>query len=136
MLYSITIHEDAERDLDAIWDLDEDVAAEIIALLEQAKNDQDLLEILTVKDFGVHGTEKIHVDKWVAQHKQGRNLWRVKIWELEGRGIRYRIIYALDPRCRRYHVLGVLERDFDYVANDDRTKRLLAAYDELGIPNY
>lgn len=136
MVYSITVHEDAETDLDEIWELDEDVAAEIIALLEQAKTDQELLDSLTIKDFGAYGTEKIHVDKWLDQQKKGRNLWRVKLWELEDRGIRYRIIYALDPRCSRYHVLGILPRGFDYVANDERTKKLLAAYDELGIPNY
>lgn len=79
MVYSITVHEDAETDLDEIWQLDEDVAADIIALLEQAKTDQELLDSLTIKDFGAHGTEKIHVDKWVAQQKRGRNQWRVKL---------------------------------------------------------
>jgi mRNA-degrading endonuclease RelE of RelBE toxin-antitoxin system len=136
MVYSLVVHEDAEFDLDELWAIDEDTTTDIIALLEQAKCDQELLDSLTIKDFGSDRSEDIHVDKWVAQQQQGRNLWRLKIWDLEDRGIRYRIVYALDPRISRYHVLGVLKRDFDYDENDQRTKRILAAYDDLAIPKY
>jgi hypothetical protein len=135
-VYSLVIHEDAEQDLDELWEIDEGATADIVALLEQAACDQELLDNLTVRDFGRHRSEDIHVDKWVEQQRKGRNLWRLKIWDLEDRGIRYRVVYALDPRISRYHVLGVVERGFDYDKSDDRTKRILAAYDELGIPNY
>ncbi len=116
--------------------MDENAAADIVALLEQGKCDQDLLDNLTVRDFGKGKTEDIHVDKWVAQQQKGRNPWRLKIWDLEDRGVPARIIYALDPRISRYHVLGVVSRDFNYDERDDRTKGILAAYDELGIPDY
>jgi mRNA-degrading endonuclease RelE of RelBE toxin-antitoxin system len=136
MLYSIVIHEDAEIDLDALWEIDEDSTADIEALLEQAACDQKLLDNLTARDFGSNRSEEVHVEKWFEQQRKGRNLWRLKIWDLEDRGIRYRIIYALDPRISRYHVLGVVHRDFNYDERDARTQRILAAYDELGIPNY
>jgi hypothetical protein len=136
MLYSIVIHEDAEADLDALWEIDEDSTADIEALLEQAACDQKLLDTLTARDFGSGRSEEFHVEKWFEQQRKGRNLWRLKIWDLEDRGIRYRIIYALDPRISRYHVLGVVQRDFNYDERDARTQRILAAYDELGIPNY
>lgn len=136
LIYSIKVHHDAETDIERLWDTEPDAAALVVALLEEAENDQELLESLTIKDFGIHGTEKIHVDKWVELHKAGKNVWRVKIWELEDLGLQYRIIYALDPRTTRYHVLAVLHRDFNYDTNDARSKRLIAAYDELGIPSY
>src|SRR5208283_3034191 len=127
MLYSLVVHEDAELDLDDLWELDEEATADIVALREQAPSDQELLDNLTVKDFGRHRTEEIHVDQWVEQQRKGRNLWRLKIWDLQDRGIHYRVVYALDPRLSRYHVLGIVDRDFDYDENDERTKRILVA---------
>ena len=136
MVYSLVVHEDAEKDLDELWEIDETATADVVVLLEQAACDQGLLDNLTARDFGRHRSEDIHVDRWVEQQRKGRNLWRLKIWDLEDRGIRYRVVYALDPRISRYHVLGVVERGFDYDESDERTKRILAAYDELGIPSY
>jgi len=111
-------------------------AATIVALLQEVRTDPRIQELLTVDHFGEHATESFHVRRWVEQQRKGRNLWRIKIWDLESLGLTYRVVYALDPRFRRYYVLGVVHRDFDYDENDDRTKRMLAAYDSLGIPTY
>jgi len=134
--YSLKIHEDAAADIETLWSVEPRAAAAIVALLEQAEIDQRTLESFTIKDYGAGRTEKFHVDWWWTQYKTGRNLWRVKIWNLESRRLNYRIIYALDPRQTRYYVLGILPREFDYDATNERSRRLLAAYDELGIPNY
>jgi mRNA-degrading endonuclease RelE of RelBE toxin-antitoxin system len=134
--YSLKVHKDATADIEKLWESAPQAAAAIVALLEQAESDQRLLESLTIKDFGVDRTEPIHVDWWWTQYKEGRNLWRVKIWNLESRRLNYRIVYALDPRSTRYYVLGVLPRDFNYDQSNPRARRLLAAYDELGIPRY
>jgi hypothetical protein len=136
MVYSLVIHDDAELDLDALWEIDEQATADIEVLLEQVQCDQELLDSLTIRDFGSDRSEHIHVDRWVAQQRKGRNLWRFKIWDLEDRGLQYRIVYALDPRISRYHVLGIVNRDFDYDEKHELTKRILAAYDDLAIPHY
>lgn len=45
--YSIALHEDAEADLDRIYEEDENVAADIEVFLEEAKNNQEILDNLT-----------------------------------------------------------------------------------------
>jgi mRNA-degrading endonuclease RelE of RelBE toxin-antitoxin system len=115
---------------------DPDSADLILALLQEAKVNQSALESLSIRDFGAARNQRFSVDMWVAQQNRGRNIWRLKIWELEELGIRYRVIYAFDPRISRYYVLGVFHRDFDYDESDSRTQRVVASYEQLGIPDY
>ena len=113
-----------------------DSEAEIIALLQELKGSQALLESLTVEDFGLARDASLNVDKWSQQQRKGRNLWRLKIWNLEDLGTRYRVIYALDPRNSCYYILAVLHRDFDYDEKHPRVRQLLDSYDRIGIPSY
>lgn len=133
---SIVLHRGAQADLEALWDEDSDAAAAIYALLQEVKGNQALLDVLTTHDFGAHGTNRFHVSEWTAEQRKGRNLWRLKIWELEDQGIRYRVVYAFDPRLHRHFVLGIVDRDFNYDESDSRAQRILAAYDRLDIPKY
>lgn len=136
IVYSIVIAVAAKEDLAAIAQDDPETEAEIVAVLQELKGNQALLDALTVKDFGLAHDAPFHVDAWTAQQRQGRNLWRLKIWDLEDIGIRYRVVYALDPQISRYYILAVLHRDFDYDEDHPRVKKLLATYDRLGIPAY
>lgn len=136
IVYQVVIALAAKEDLAAIADDDPETEAEIAVLLQELKGNQQLLDALTIKDFGVTREASFHVDKWVEQQNKGRNLWRLKIWNLEDIGIRYRVIYALDPRVSRYYILAILHRDFDYDENHPRVCKLLDTYDRLGIPNY
>lgn len=134
--YSFVLHPAAQADLDALWKEDFRSAALLTATLEQVKADKRLLESLTMRQFGAYGSEPFHVERWIEQQRSGRNLWRLKLWELEGEGRYYRVVYALDPRSTRYTVLGIFTRDFNYDRNDPRTRRVVADYDALGIPAY
>ena len=136
MHYSLCLHTDAESDLELLWSNNEKAAAQITVRLERLKEDQKFLDALTIQNFGNRDDEPFHIDKWISQQRKGRNLWRLKEWDLEKQGIRYRVVYALDPRISRYHVLGIIKRDFNYEDTDARTQRIINAYDELGIPNY
>ena len=136
IVYKLLIGALARRDLEQIWRSDPEAAGVLEAGLQHIKSDQQLLDSLTIKDFGAHGTETIHVDTWVEQQREGRNLWRFKHWELESQGRKYRVVYALDPRVSCYYVLGIFSRDFNYDLNDPRTQRVIEAYDRLGIPSY
>jgi hypothetical protein len=133
---SIVLHRGAHADLEAIWDEDPDSAAKIYALLQEVKGSQALLDALTTHDFGAHATQRFHVSRWLAQQRKGRNLWRLKVWGLNQHGIRYRVVYAFDPRIHRHFILGIVNRDFDYDESDPRTRRILEAYDRLDIPEY
>lgn len=136
IVFKLAIESGAKADLAGLWQTDPESAGVLQATLQQLAVDQQLLDSLTIKDFGAHGTEFIHVDRWVEQQRLGRNLWRLKHWELDGKGRHYRVVYALDPRVSRYYVLGIFTRDFNYDAADARTKRVIAAYDKLGIPAF
>lgn len=134
-MYSLVLSRGAQDDLEQLWADDEVAAAAIDVLLQEVQGNQHLLDMLTAHDFGAYGTERFHVSRWVTQQRQDRNLWRLKLWDLERQGIRYRVVYALDQR-RRYHVLGIVHRDFNYDPNDECSRRILAEYDDLDIPSY
>ncbi len=136
MRYSLCLHHDAEQDLESLWGTDEEAAARITVRLEHLKADQSLLDALTIQDFGNRDGEPFHVTRWIEQQRNRRNLWRLKEWDLERQGLRYRVVYTLDPRISRYYVLGVINRDFNYESTDPRTQRIIDAYDQLDIPTY
>ncbi|MBV2234497.1 MAG: hypothetical protein KUL75_03020 [Sterolibacterium sp.] len=125
------IHNDAEDDLERLWDSEPAAAAQVAVLLEELEGNPDLLDRLTQQDFGAYGLEDFHVSKWKEQQRKGRNLWRLKIWDLEDKGIRYRIVYAFMPRQQDYSVLGIVPREFDYDASHEITRRIVAAYENL-----
>jgi hypothetical protein len=125
------VHEDARADLEALWNEAPQAAARVAVLLQELEGSQDLLDRLTQHDFGCYGSASFHVSKWAEQWKQGRDLWRLKVWDLEDKGLRYRIVYAFMPGKSHYHVLGILPRDFNYDASHPLTRRILAAYESL-----
>jgi len=131
MILYLFVHADAEDDLEALWDKAPDAAARITVLLQELEGNQDLLDRLTQHDFGAYGVADFHVSKWVEQWKKGKDLWRLKVWDLEEKGVNYRIVYAFVPGKGHYHVLGIVPRGFNYEADHKLTRRILAAYEDL-----
>ena len=130
-LPKLAFHADARADLEAVRKLDHQSASRIVALAQQVNADANLLDRLTQHDFGLAGTADFHVSRWESQQrKHGRNLWRLKLWDLENDGIRYRLIYAFQPSSHEVYVLGITPRRiFNYEDNDPFTKRVVACYD-------
>ena len=58
--------------------------------------------------------------KWHDAQRVARlPLWRLKFWDLEKSGLKYRVIYLYNWPDRSYNVMAVVHRDsFDY---DDPT---------------
>jgi mRNA-degrading endonuclease RelE of RelBE toxin-antitoxin system len=130
-MIALFVHDDAKRDLRDLLTREPQVAGRILALLEQLEADPDLLDRLTQHDYGARGASDFHVSKWQAQWRKGRDLWRLKVWDLENQGLRYRIIYAFDPSRHHYHILAVAPREFDYDENHPIGRRILLAYQGL-----
>jgi mRNA-degrading endonuclease RelE of RelBE toxin-antitoxin system len=130
MPYSIVIHEDAEEDLDALWNdpATREAAARIDVLLEEVSADQDLLDALTIHDYGKYETAPMSVSKWQEYWRKGADIWRLKFWELTNAGLHYRIVYAYEIPKQRYHVLAIVHRNFNYDESHPITKRILANY--------
>ena len=130
-MFRLFVHDDAERDLEKLWDEAPDAAARIGVLLQELEENQDLLDRLTQHDFGNYRTAEFHVSKWLNQWNKGRDLWRLKVWDLEDKGLQYRIVYAFVPGKSQYHVLGIVSRDFDYDSSHPLSRRIIAAYQNL-----
>ena len=130
---TLTIHPDAADDIRQLMLNDRFAAGKVVALLQQAKHDPKIIASLLDHDFGADHTTAYHVSKWYEFWNAGLNIWRLKIW-LEPKGsLRYRIVYAYEPKSLQYYVLAVVHRDFDYKRDHEITSRILKAYKDLGI---
>ncbi len=131
-MIALFVHDDAKADLLALRKTEPQAAGRILALLEQLEGDPDLLDRLTQHDYGAYGLADFHVSKWQEQWRKGRDLWRLKVWDLEANGLRHRIVYAFVSGKQHYHVLAITpRRDFNYEERDPITQRILRAYQEL-----
>lgn len=131
MAYFLVVHKHAAADLQGIRQTSEEAARRIGALLHELKCDPDLLDRLTQQGYGAEGTSTFNICMWGGEQKRGRNLWRLKIWDLERAGLKYRIVYAFEPKLQRYKILAIAPRDFDYDEAHPLTQRIRADYDKV-----
>lgn len=117
--------------MEDLWKITPQAAARITVLLEEVEGDQDLLDRLTQHGYGSDRTEDFHVSKWFEHWNKRKDIWRLKIWDLEDAGLKYRIVYAYIPKIREYHILAIAPRAFNYEATHPLTQRLLKAYEDL-----
>lgn len=128
-MFTLSLTDEAREDLDKLWDRGEGKeAARIEAFLEQAESDRKIQDSLLDHEYdnGVYS-----VKRWQAFWKKGHDIWRVRILDSPVVSRKYRVIYAYDPNCRRFYVLGVLNRDFNYERTDPRTERIFRTYQNL-----
>jgi len=135
-MYRIKIHKDATADLKHIFKQNPVVASKIRAVLQEATTNKEIQSALLDHKFGEHGSERINVHRWNEFWYQGINLWSLKVWDCQRFHPQYRVVYAFDPRDQTFYILGVVNRDWDYRADDARTKRFLDIYRGLDIRNY
>ena len=68
------------------------------------------------------------VSKWLNQWKNGKDLWRLKFWDLENLGVRYRVIYVYLPKQARFVVMAIVARgSFDYDDNNHPIRQRIAS---------
>jgi hypothetical protein len=130
-VYKLLIHDDAREELEELWRTVPRVAARITALLQEIQGSQELLDALTVHDFGAQGLQSFHVSKISKFWYSGLDIWRFKVWDLEEQRLKFRVVYAYEAKSQRYYVLGILPRAIAYDTNDPRVKRILKAYEDL-----
>lgn len=133
---TLSIHPDAAADIRQLMATDKFAAGKVVALLQQAKADPAIIDSLLDHDFGADHAAAYHISKWFEFWNVGYNLWRLKIWMEPKGSLRYRIVYAYEPRTLQYHVLAVVHRDFDYKRDHEITSRILKAYKDLGLTTY
>lgn len=129
----LSIHEDAEADLDRLFETDEDGAAAIDAFLEEVAGSQALLDRLTQDHYRTYSPPAFDVQRWQALWRQCA-LWRARLYDAPGTAAQHRIIYAFHPGERCIYVLGVVSRDFNYEPSHPFSKRIIRVYKDLGLP--
>lgn len=127
----LLIHSDAERDLDDLAVANPKLAARVVLLLGEIAADTNLMNMLTVHGFGADEREPFDVSRWQAHWREGKDLWRLKFWELEQQGLPYRVIYGLKRGTGSHYVLAIVHRNFDYDPDHPTTRRILQAYADL-----
>lgn len=133
---NVYVSESAELDLDDIYAVDVDGAAEIETALEEIGNDPSLMVRLTERKYRNIDAPSFDVDVFEALWRKGLNLYRLKFWDWTGGLLPYRVLYAHDPRSDSIHVLAVVPRDFNYDIQHPIVARVRAEYEQLGIPTY
>lgn len=60
--------------------------------------------------------EVMSISKWIGvQRVERMPLWRLKFWDLEDQGLKYRLIYIYNWPDRSYHLMAVVARgNLDY----------------------
>jgi hypothetical protein len=136
MLYtSISLHNDAALDLEHLKQDDLDTAAKILALLRQLRADPHAANNLLDHGFGDDGDEDYSVNKWINLWKKGIDLWRLKDWDLEDMGIRYRLIYLFKSPSE-FILMAVVKReelDYDDPNHPIRIRILTSLRTDYGI---
>lgn len=130
----LTAH--AVADLDAIYEVDADSAAEIETALEEIQNDNDLSRYLHERFFRNLGPPSYEVDHFNELWEKGLNIFRMKFWDYQGSLVPYRVLYAHNPKTDCFYILAVLDRKITYDTQHPIVKRVLADYERLGIPTY
>lgn len=136
-MYKLNILPVVKDDIRVVSVSSKNAATKIYALLEQLNTNQELLGNLLEHNHGEPDKDLFNVSKWQAYWQNGYDLWRLKLFDLENVGLRYRIIYAyaLENSVQTFYILAIVHRDFDYDPTHEITKRLIHSYVELGISN-
>lgn len=131
-MFDLKIHRHFGEDILELKRTDPAAAAEIRVHLEELKGDQEKLATLLEHDHGADQTANYHVSWWWAQWKmEKRDLWRTKIWCIENRRSKYRLIYAYIKATRTFVFLAIAPRSFDYEADHYISRRVIDDYDRL-----
>jgi mRNA-degrading endonuclease RelE of RelBE toxin-antitoxin system len=130
-LPQLIIHKDAEQDLRALKESQPRLWGRLTALLEELAVNARLIDMLTVHGFGADERDPFSVSRWQQYWREGKDIWRLKFWELEHQGLPYRVIYALKRGTGEHYVLAVTNRDFNYDPDHPTTRRILQAYEGL-----
>jgi len=122
----IHIHDDATDDLLGIKEDCSEDFFKLLAFLEQLKNDSTLMDGLLDHGFGEDKEQTVSVKKWFSiLHTERFPVWRLRAWELEAEGLKYRIIYLYYWPNKEFIILAIVHRgnlDYDDIKHPIRQR--------------
>ncbi|WP_177192701.1 hypothetical protein [Variovorax sp. OV084] len=132
---SLTICEEADHELDSLYDEREDDAALIDVLLQELSADEGALESLwrDTPKWEWRFKPPYEVKRFGECWKRGKRIYILKVYDLEGHLCDYRVIVGHDPATDDYVVLATPHRDFNYEPTSPEFADILARYDRSGL---
>lgn len=116
----IDIHDNANRDLDALWVADPEAAATVYVVLETLEADPKAIDKLTTHGDINIGDLRTNAKHWISATRS-RNLWRLRV--LDTPATSYRIVYGYHWQTRQLCVLAIVHKDnFNY---DDHNSEIV-----------
>lgn len=126
----------ALTDIKNILLLDDLSGKRILAVLEQAKRDKTFFA-----KFRKHGhrdviDDRLDVKQWKRMQVMGRDVWRIRLPDLETNGKTFRVVYAFKKPPETIYILAIVRReDIDYDNPDHPfSRRILDALASLSLP--
>jgi hypothetical protein len=119
----------AVSDMKALRVSDPMALAVVLAFLQEAEVDDDLIAKWTLVDSSVEiGQFNANVKRWIQGGNFIGNLFRVRV--LDTVATNYRIVYGYDWHTQRIAVLGVLHKsEFDYEIKTELAHRIQDDWD-------
>lgn len=127
----IELHPDAQDDIRELLRTHPLDATRILATIEQLKNDKALFKRLSERSFR-SDADRIDISRWERKFKEGSQIWRFKVTDLEQDGKRYRVFYIFSS-SKVVHILAVQPRNQVDYDNPDHplTRRIERAGDNV-----
>ena len=121
----IQVHNDATQDLINIKKIDNNGFMRLLAFIEQLRSDNRLISKLLDHGYGNDRDGPVSVKKWLSIQKFERQpVWRLRAWDLEKQGLKYRIIYLYYWRDQEYIILAIVHRNnLNYDKINDPTRQ-------------
>lgn len=121
----IRVHNDAVADLREIKQVDPQAAIRLTAFIQQLRADVRLVSRLLDDGFGKDGDEQISVAVWISVNKKEKlPAWRLRAWDLEDEGLKFRIVYCYNWRDKSYNIMAIVPRNkIDYDDHDHPLRR-------------
>jgi hypothetical protein len=133
----IHVHDDATNDLKSILQTNRDDFNKLVAFIEQLKVDANLIEKLLEHGFGDDKSEPISVKKWLSIQKiECKPVWRLRAWNLEDKGLAYRLLYIYDWHDKNYHIMAIVHRgNLNYDDKNDPIRKRITQRIATEFPN-
>lgn len=130
------ICKEAEDEIEALYDVDEDVAALIDTLLFELSEDQSTLEWLFRPQDHYNYKPPFEVKEFIEAKRRGKYILILKIRREDEGPIEYRVLMGYNAQQDTYWVLTVADREISYDTSDPLFQSLLVRYEQCGLHTY
>jgi hypothetical protein len=128
---------EAYAELDALYEVDEDAAAQFEMLLETLSDNTSMLDRLFRPANHFQYQPPFEIKRFGELQNVGKNIYIIKVRHAtEGYLLPYRLLLGYHAQIDTFYVLSLIEREIDYAPRDPTIVAALERYDGCGIPTY